>query len=296
VNASSAAGAPDLSSAHRANRALTHRAGANFSVGFRFLPKERRPAVYAAYAWCRAADDAVDEGDPAGAPERLDAWATELDAVYEGRPSSAAGVALAEALPRFPIPKSAFEGLLAGCRQDLVKTRYATFDELLGYCDLVASTISTISLAIFGGLGDSRAEARGRELATALQLTNIVRDVGEDVARGRVYLPLEDLERFSVTEEELLARRASPGFGELVSFEARRAITFFRAAEEVKELVDRECRFAVTMMGGIYAEVAREVLARPLDTLHRRIALSTPRKVLAVLARLRDRRFDLVAD
>lgn len=291
-----AAGTPDLPSAHRANRALTHRAGANFSVGFRFLPRERRQAVYAAYAWCRLADDAVDEGDPAGAPERLDAWERELDAVYEGVPASAAGVALAEALPRFPIPKEAFEGLLAGCRQDLAKTRYATFDELLGYCDLVASTISTISLAIFGGLGDPRAEARGRELATALQLTNIVRDVGEDVARGRIYLPLEDLGRFGVSEEDLLARQASPGFGALACFEARRALAFFRAAEPVKDLVDRECRFAVTMMGGIYAEVAREVLARPLDTLHRRIVLSTPRKVRAVLVRLLDRRFDRDAD
>ncbi|HRY46184.1 MAG TPA: squalene/phytoene synthase family protein, partial [Thermoanaerobaculia bacterium] len=147
-------GAPALSAARRENRALTHEAGANFSVGFRFLPKERRHAVYAAYAWCRVADDAVDEGDPAGAPARLDAWEEELDAVYGGSPASAAGVALAGSLPRFPIPKAAFQGLLAGCRQDLVKTRYATFHELLGYCDLVASTISTISLAIFGGLGN----------------------------------------------------------------------------------------------------------------------------------------------
>lgn len=293
---SSGEGAPGLSSAHRENRALTHRAGANFSVGFRFLPKERRQAVYAAYAWCRGADDAVDEGDPAGAPTRLDAWEKELDAVYGGKPCSAAGVALAEALPRFPIPKEAFEGLLAGCRQDLAKTRYATFDELLGYCDLVASTISTISLAIFGGLGDPRAEARGRELATALQLTNVVRDVGEDVARGRVYLPLEDLARFGVAEADLLARRPTPAVADLVRFEARRAIGFFRAAEPVKDLVDPECRFAVTMMGGIYAEVAREVLARPLDTLWRRIALSRPRKARAVLVRLLDRRFDRVAD
>ena len=281
-----------LASAHRANRALTHKAGANFSVGFRFLPKERRQAVYAAYAWCRVADDAVDEGDAAGAPARLDAWEKELDAVYGGSPSSAAGMALAEALPRFPIPKAAFQGLLAGCRQDLVKTRYATFDELLGYCDLVASTISTISLAIFGGLGNAEAEARGRDLATALQLTNVVRDVGEDAGRGRLYLPLEDLARFGLTEEDVVALRATPAAAELVRFEARRAISFFRRAEPVKDLVDRECRFAVTMMGGIYADVAREVLARPLDTLRRRISLSTPGKVRAVLARLADRRFD----
>lgn len=283
---------PALSSAHRANRALTHRAGANFSVGFRFLPKARRQAVYAAYAWCRLADDAVDEGDPAGAPARLDAWERELDAVYGGSPSSAAGVALAEALPRFPIPKEAFQGLLAGCRQDLVRNRYATFDELLGYCDLVASTISTISLAIFGGLGNPEAEARGRELATALQLTNIVRDVGEDLGRGRLYLPLEDLARFGVAEEDLLSLRETPAVAELVRFEARRALSFFRAAEPVKELVDRECRFAVTMMGGIYAEVAREVLSSPFETLRRRISLPAARKVRAVLVRLADRRFD----
>lgn len=282
----------DLSAARRANRTLTHRAGANFSVGFRFLPKERRHAVYAAYAWCRVADDAVDEGDPAGAPARLDAWEEELDAVYGGRPSSPAGIALAGSLPRFPIPKAAFQGLLAGCRQDLVKTRYATFDELLGYCDLVASTISTISLAIFGGLGNAEAEARGRDLATALQLTNVVRDVGEDVGRGRLYLPLEDLARFGVAEEDVASLRATPAVAELVRFEARRALSCFRRAEPVKELVDRECRFAVTMMGGIYADVAREVLARPLDTLRRRISLSTPGKVRAVLARLADRRFD----
>ena len=281
-----------LAAAHRENRALTHRAGANFSVGFRFLPKERRQAVYAAYAWCRVADDAVDEGDPAGAPARLDAWERELDAVYGGSPSSAAGVALAEALPRFPIPKEAFQGLLAGCRQDLVKARYATFDELLGYCDLVASTISTISLAIFGGLGNAEAEARGRDLATALQLTNVVRDVGEDVGRGRLYLPLEDLARFGVAEEDLLALRATPAVADLVRFEARRALSFFRAAEPVKELVDRECRFAVTMMGGIYADVARAVLERPLETLRRRITLSTAGKALSALARLADRRFD----
>jgi 15-cis-phytoene synthase len=160
----------------------------------------------------------------------------------------------------------------------------------------VASTISTISLAIFGGLGQPAAEARGRDLATALQLTNVVRDVGDDVARGRVYLPREDLERFGVPEADVLARRATPAFGELVRFEARRALSYFRAAEPVKDLVDRECRFAVTMMGGIYAEVARAVLASPCDTMHRRIALTTGGKVRAVLARLLDRRFDRVSD
>ncbi len=136
-------------------------------------------------------------GDPAGAPERLDAWGGGARRRLRGPPSSPAGIALADALPRFPIPKTAFEGLLAGCRQDLVTSRYATFEELLGYCDLVASTISTIS-SRSSVASETRTPRRGQELATALQLTNIVRDVGEDVARGRVYLPLEDLDRFGV--------------------------------------------------------------------------------------------------
>lgn len=286
----------NLEAAHRENRALTHKAGANFSVGFRFLPKERRRAVYAAYAFCRLADDAVDEGDPATAPERLRTWERELDATYSGRPESAAGVALAAVLPRFPIPKAAFEGLIAGCRQDLVKTRYATFEELLGYCDLVATTISTISLAIFGGLGKREAEARGRDLATALQLTNIVRDVGDDVSRDRVYLPAEDLARFGVDERDVLACRATPAYEELLRFEAGRALGFFRAAEPIKDLVDRECQFAVTMMGGIYAEVARRVVATPAATLTSRVRLSSVEKVGAVAARLVSRRFLLSRD
>ena len=249
-----------LASAHRENRALTHKAGANFSVGFRFLPKERRHAVYAAYAWCRVADDAVDEGDPAGAPARLDAWEEELDAVYGGTPTSAAGIALAGSLPRFPIPKTAFQGLLAGCRQDLVKTRYATFDELLGYCDLVASTISTISLAIFGGLGNAEAEARGRDLATALQLTNVVRDVGEDVGRGRLYLPLEDLKRFGLTEKMILDQEPDRAkFERLMKHETDRARSFYKAAAEALPKADRTSMRSAELMRRIYSAILDEM-------------------------------------
>ena len=282
---------PDLQAAHEENRSLTHRAGANFSVGFWFLPKARRQAVYAAYAFCRLADDAVDEGDPATAPSRLAEWERELGRAYEGEPTSAAGVALRSVLPEFPIPRSAFEGLIEGCRLDLTKTRYATFDELLVYCDLVATTISTISLAIFGGLDSAVARARGRDLATALQLTNIVRDVGDDLSRDRIYLPAEDLARFGVSESDLLARQASARFDELLRFEAARALDYFRRAEPIQRLVDPECRFAVTMMGGIYAEVAARVASDPGRTLHQRLTLSKGAKIRSILVRLLDRRF-----
>jgi 15-cis-phytoene synthase len=261
---------PDLRSAHEENRSLTHRAGANFSVGFRFLPKARRRAVYAAYAFCRLADDAVDEGEPATAPCRLAEWECELGRAYEGEPTSAAGVALRAVLPEFPIPRSAFEGLIEGCRLDLNKNRYATFEDLLD---------------------SEEARARGRDLATALQLTNIVRDVGDDLSRDRIYLPAEDLARFGVSESELLARRASERFDELLRFEAARALDYFRRAEPIQHLVDPECRFAVTMMGGIYAEVATRVASDPRRTLHERVALTKIAKVRSILVRLFDRRF-----
>jgi phytoene synthase len=237
------------------------------------------------------ADDAVDEGDEATAPERLETWARELDAIYAGRPTTSTGVALTAALERFPIPKEAFAGLIEGCRQDLVKTRYSTFQELLGYCDLVASTISTISLSIFGGLGNPEAQRHGRYLATALQLTNIIRDVGDDLDRDRIYLPEEDLERFGVSELDLLARKPSAEFSMLMRFEAERALVYFVKAEPVKLLVDPPCRFAVTMMGGIYAEVARRVHRDPLYSLVGKVGLSRGEKVLEVAKRLFDRRF-----
>ncbi|HEX8152165.1 MAG TPA: squalene/phytoene synthase family protein, partial [Thermoanaerobaculia bacterium] len=192
-------------------RRIAHQHGANFSVGFRFLPRRKRRAVYAAYAFCRMADDIADEGwsvipveagvipsEVEGSPSRieagdpstslgmtrtttldlLDEWQRELDAAYAGTPAHPITIALSDALQHFDIPKRAFVELIDGCRQDLVKTRYETFAELLHYCDLVASTISDISLSIFG-YKSGEAIGYGRKLSTALQLTNGTRDVGD---------------------------------------------------------------------------------------------------------------------
>src|SRR5688572_22663670 len=149
-------------------RRIAHKHGANFSVGFRFLPKVKRRAVYAAYAYCRWADDLADEGDQGSGvrAQELDAWQAELDACYSGQPTHPITIALADALTHFSIPKSAFVALIDGCRQDMVKTRYETFEELLHYCELVAASISDISLSIFGYRSDSAIE-HGRDLSTA---------------------------------------------------------------------------------------------------------------------------------
>lgn len=290
--AASTGAAPAIASVGEAYafcRRITHTHGANFSVGFRFLPDRKRNAVYAAYAFCRWADDIAD--DPGqDAEARLDGWERELEACYTGCPGHPITVALADALQHFPIPKAAFAALITGCRQDLVKSRYADFAELMQYCDYVATSISDISLAIFGYRTPTATE-HGRSLATALQLTNITRDIGDDLRRDRIYLPREDLERFGVSEQDLLGRVHSDRMLALIEFEANRALEHFRAALPLLDEITPDSRFPVLMMGSIYSEVLRKVLADPFATLHRRVALSLPWKVLVVLRGLARPRF-----
>jgi phytoene synthase len=265
-------------------RAIAHKHGANFSVGFRFLPRAKRRAVYAAYAYCRVADDISD--DPgSNVAERLDAWQHQLDACYEGHPTHPITIALADALTRFAIPKNAFIALLDGCRQDMVKSRYETFEELLHYCDLVATSISDISLAIFGYRSD-RALEYGRNLATALQLTNVTRDVGDDLGRDRIYLPREELRRFGVAEEELIARAENDRMRTLIEFQIARAERYFHAAEPLLGELEFDARFGVTLMGGIYATVLSKLRKDPLVVIRRRLSLTKLQKVMVVGTRM----------
>jgi len=290
-------------------RAVAHKHGANFSVGFRFLLRQKRRAVYAAYAFCRWADDIADEengpdeslltppkteaASPAPCPlptahsrlERLDAWQVELDACYEGRPSHPITLALADALQHFAIPKSAFVALIDGCRQDIVKTRYETFEELLHYCDLVASSISDISLPIFG-YRTGAALGYGRNLSTALQLTNVTRDIGDDLSRDRVYVPQEELRKFGVTERELLERAETDRVRALIEFQIDRAEHYFRAAEPLLDELAFDARFPTLLMGGVYATVLARLRKDPLIAIRKRLSLSTLQKVMVVTSRM----------
>ncbi len=277
--------------AYRFCESITKKAGANFSVGFRFLPPDKRRAVYAAYAFCRLADDLADESLPSEAPDLLARWEHELDETYAGRPNHVVSVALADALLRYPIPKSAFAGLIDGCRDDLVKNRYATRGELTIYIAKVAWTISDISLAIFGPLPgrEDEAFARGRDLATALQLTNICRDVGDDVGRGRIYLPAEDLERFGVPETDLLALHGGERFLELMRFETAQARESFERAKHLPSLLSEDARLAVALMGGVYATVLSKVATDPAAVLRGRVKLSLREKLSVISSRVRER-------
>jgi len=275
-------------------RRLTHRSGANFSLGFRLLPPAKRRAVYAAYAVCRVADDIVDEVPPGEGPDRvrarLDAFAAEVEATYAGRPGLPVTRALAECLERFPIPREAFLDLVEGCRWDLVRKRYATFGELEAYCALVAVTISDISLAVFGSTATD-ARDLGRSLAMALQLTNVCRDVGEDLGRDRVYLPQDELERFGVGERDLLARRQTRGFDELMAFQTERARAYYRAAVPLPTRLERDARLAVRVMGLVYARILERIATRPGEVLHRRVGLGRVGRARVVVAGLLGRPF-----
>ncbi|MGZ5475819.1 MAG: phytoene/squalene synthase family protein [Thermoanaerobaculia bacterium] len=265
-------------------RQIAHKHGANFSVGFRFLPRQKRRAVYAAYAFCRWADDIADEPGER-IRERLDEWQHELEACYAGTPVHPITIALADALRSFVIPKSAFLELIEGCRQDMVKTRYETFGELLHYCELVAASISDISLSIFG-YKSSAAIGYGRNLSTALQLTNVTRDIGDDLARNRVYIPQEELRRFGVSETDLFARVPSAAVRTMIEFQIDRAESYFRAAEPLLHELAFDARFPTLLMGGVYATVLLKLKKDPLMVIRKRLSLSPLQKVLVVGTRM----------
>lgn len=282
----------NLDAAYAHCRAIAHKHGANFSVGFRFLPPEKRRAVYAAYAFCRVADDIADDpvGDTDDRVRRLDAWQRELDACYEGHPKDPITIALHDALQHFRIPKSAFVALIDGCRQDMVKSRYETFDELLGYCELVATSISDISLSIFG-YRTADALAHGRNLAIALQLTNVTRDIGDDLSRDRVYVPAEELRRFGVEERELFDRAQNERVKRLIEFQIERARSYFARAEPLLRELDFDARFPTLLMGGVYATVLAKLRKDPLVAMRRRLSLSVLQKLLVVGTRVLRPRF-----
>jgi phytoene synthase len=277
-------GATDLAQAYALCRRVAHRSGPNFSVGFRFLPEHKRDAVYAVYAFCRFADDIVDESAGGDVRERIDRWEEELERCYAGSPTHPITVALADAATHYPIPKSAFAGLIEGCRMDLFKNRYASYEELLVYSDLVATTISTMSLAVFGYRDDRNESAveRGRDLATAFQLTNIIRDVGEDTEKNRIYLPQDELDRFGVRESELMEKKMNPRFTEMMRFQVARVRDLYHRAEPLLDVIDPDARRCTCLMGTVYYRILGKIENLGYRVFDGRIGLSLPEKLALV--------------
>ena len=266
---------------------LTRKSGSSFTYAFRVLPAEKRRAIYALYSFCRVVDDCVDE--PGGEGEAgLRRWSAEIQRCYAGKPESELGQELAATVFQFPIPRSCFEDIVAGCRMDLSIKRYATFDELRTYCLRVASAVGLASIEIFG-YEDPGTRDYAIELGLALQLTNIVRDVAVDATRDRIYLPLEDLVRFGVTEEALLGALRNPrgpkpsGLDALLAFEADRARDHFGRAQQALPAVDRRAMLSAEIMGAVYRALLEEISRSGHPLTVPVVRLSRPRKAAIAL-------------
>ena len=274
-----------LSAAYGHCEALTRRASSNFYWGFRLLPHERRRALCAVYAFCRAADDIADEPGAARDPERLLArWRAELDGVYVGRPRHPIGVALADTVERFHIPREHFEAVVDGVEMDLRRTRYARWtDDLAEYCYKVASAVGLVAIEVFGYTNPSAREY-AINLGLAFQLTNILRDVAEDAARGRIYLPQEDLARFACAEDDVLAGRCTEEFRRLMAFECARAGEYYGRARFLLAEEDRPSLAAAEAMRLIYEQLLRRVMFRRYDVFGPKVRLTRAEKAALAIS------------
>ena len=272
-----------LDEAHAYCRDVTRRSSSNFSYAFRLLIAERRDALCAVYAFCRFVDDIADDAGRREPATLLARWRAELAAAFEGVPTHPIGVALADATRRFPLDRRHFLDLVRGVEMDLTRRRYATFDQLEEYCYLVASTVGLLCIEIFGHRHPSAREY-AVDLGVAFQLTNILRDVTEDARRDRVYLPLEDLNRFGCSEEELLAGRYSPRVGALMAFECGRARACYLRARGALAPEDRGRLAPAEAMRFIYERLLDRIEARRFDVFGHRVTLPRYEKVTLALA------------
>ena len=274
-----AASKSELELAYAECRNITRREAKNFFYAFVTLPKAKRKAICAAYAFCRHCDDSVDEA--ASQEDKLSALAdlnSSLELAYQGRPPSRMFLALADTADRYSIPESYFREIIRGVESDLVKTRYQDFDELREYCYRVASVVGLVCLQIFQYRDDS-AKEYAIDLGLAMQLTNIMRDVREDWDMGRVYLPQDEMARFGFTEEHLGNAERNEAFVELLRFQAERARAYFRSGFRLLPYLTRRNRGCPAVLGSIYSRLLDRIEQSGYDVLgERRIALSTGEK------------------
>jgi len=256
----------------------------NFSVATWFLPARLRQDFFNVYAYCRISDDLGDEvGDTTASLELLDEWETELNACYDGQPRHPVFVALAETVKVFEIPKQEFADLLTAFRQDQKITRFPTFRDLLGYCRYSANPVGHLVLYL-GGYRDHERQQLSDYTCTALQLANFWQDVSVDYAKGRIYLPLEDLRRFGVGEEDISAGQNSAAFREMLRFEVARTREWFAQGLPLVGKVSRELAVDIELFSRGGLEVLNAIERQGYAVLGNRPAISKTRK-LALVAR-----------
>lgn len=261
-------------------RLVTKGSGSNFYYAFRFLPKAKREAIFAVYAFCRLSDDLVDQSKSGGDPKSaLNRWRIELDGYFQDGAGHPVIVAVGEAARRFKIPKAYFEELLTGMEMDLTCTRYATFEDLYAYCYRVASVVGLICIEIFG-YTNPRTREYAETLGVAFQLTNILRDLAGDAERRRIYIPLDELSRFGYGEGELLGGVYNGAFVELMRFQCERARGYFRAAASALPSEDRRSLASAEIMRAIYYRLLREIERRRYNVFGAQVTLPRSQKLL----------------
>jgi 15-cis-phytoene synthase len=259
------------------------KSGSSFYYAFRFLPPARRAAITAFYAFCREVDDVVDEvHDPGVAATKLAWWRKEVASAFNGAPTHPVMKALMPRSTEHAIESRHLQAVIEGCEMDLQQNRYLDFAGLARYCHLVAGVVGEVAANIFGR-SDERTVAYAHKLGLAMQLTNIIRDVGDDARRGRIYLPADELKRFEVKPQELLERQKPWGYSErftaLMKFQAERAHSTYDEAIALLPEADRRAQRPGLAMAQIYRTLLREIEADGFHVLHQRIALTPLRKV-----------------
>ena len=259
------------------------KSGSSFYYAFRFLPPPQRAAITAFYAYCREVDDVVDEvHDPGVAGSKLAWWRREVASAFGGHAQHPAMQALMPHVQPYGIEARHLLAVIEGCEMDLQQTRYLDFPALSHYCHLVAGVVGEVAANIFGRSQDATI-AYAHRLGLAMQLTNIIRDVGDDARRGRIYLPMSELKQFDVKASELLERSAPWGYSErftrLMSFQAERAHRCYEEAFSLLPVADRRAQRPGLAMAQIYRTLLREIEADDFRVLHQRVALTPLRKV-----------------
>jgi len=250
------------------------RSGSSFAASFRVLPEPRRRAITAVYAFCREVDDVVDEvTDPAVARIKLAWWRNEVAAAFDGSPTHPVALALQGVVAEYALPREHFDAVIDGMQMDLEQNRYLDFAALERYCHCAAGVVGLLSAEIFG-YQDPATRGYARDLGIAFQLTNIIRDVGEDARRGRIYIPQDELRRFAVSASDVLARRATPEFGALMAFQVQRARARYAQALAALPGCDRRAQRPGLIMAAVYRALLDEIERDGYQVLDRRIALT----------------------
>jgi 15-cis-phytoene synthase len=264
------------------SRALTKKSASNLALAFILLPREKRDAMSALYAFCRAVDDVTDEDSISTAQrrEQLAAWRGDIRLACENRgPKFVLNREFQPIIQQFKLPFALFDELLKGCEMDLDTLRYEDYERLELYCYRVASVVGLLSIEVFG-YKNPACRDYAVYLGKALQLTNILRDVKNDAARGRIYLPQSELDKFNVTGAEILASKYSGRYFALASSVAGRAKEFYQRAQKTLPLEDRKAMVAAELMGSVYWELLRKLEAEKFNVFGPQpVRLSRPRKL-----------------